>query len=128
VGGYGASALRKGVTLGGIASRWRGLTDPQRAAWTALASDTHSQPCLGQSGRLTGCQLFIKINCPLAAVGMEQVLERPERPTFATNPAGVLTIINNAGTIDLRLAVPRAPAHYVMVLGTAPCSAGISRH
>jgi hypothetical protein len=115
------------VTLGSIASRWRGLTDPQRAAWTALASDTRSQPRLGQSGRLTGCQLFIKINCTLAAAGMEQVVEPPERAIFATNPVGALTMLNNAGVIALKLAVPRAPAHYVMVLGTAPCSAGISR-
>ena len=115
------------VTLGSIASRWRGLTDPQRTAWTALASDTYSQPRLGQSGRLSGCQLFIKINCTLAAAGMEQVVEPPERATFASNPVGALTIINNAGVIALKLAVPRAPAHYVMVLATAPCSAGISR-
>jgi hypothetical protein len=115
------------VTLGSIASRWRGLTDSQRAAWTALASDTRSQPRLGQSGRLNGCQLFIKINCTLAAAGMEQVVEPPERAIFATNPVGALTITNNAGVIALKLAVPRAPAHYVMVLGTSPCSAGISR-
>ena len=115
------------VTLGSIASRWRGLTDAQRGAWTALASGTHSKPRLGQSGRLTGCQLFIKINCTLAAAGMEQVVEPPERAIFATNPVGALTITNNAGVIALKVAVPRAPAHYVMVLGTAPCSAGIAR-
>ena len=115
------------VTLGSIASRWRRLTDPQRAAWSSLASGTHSQPRLGQSGRLTGCQLFIKINCTLAAAGMEQVVEPPERATFAANPVGALTITNKAGVIALKLTVPSAPAHFVMVLGTAPCSAGISR-
>lgn len=115
------------LTLGSIASRWRGLTDPQRTAWTALASDTRSQPRLGQSGRLTGCQLFIKINCTLAAAGMEQVIEPPERPIFAVNPVGALTITNNAGVIALKLAVSSAPAHYVMVFGTSPCSAGIAR-
>jgi len=115
------------VTLGSIASRWRGLTDKQRIAWSALASDTHSQPRLGQSGRLNGCQLFIKINCTLAAAGMEQVVEPPERTAFAVNPVGALTIINDVGVIALKLAVPRAPAHYVMVMATAPCSAGIAR-
>ena len=115
------------ITLGSIASRWRGLTDLQRAAWTALASDTHSRPRLGQSGRLNGCQLFIKINCTLAAAGMNQVVEPPKRAIFTTNPVGALTISNAAGVIALTLALPRAPAHYVMVQGTAPCSAGISR-
>jgi hypothetical protein len=115
------------VTLGSIASRWRVLTDGQRAAWSDRASNTHSRARLGQSGRLTGCQLFIKINCTLAAAGMEQVVEPPDRPAFAENPVGALTITNDAGVIRLLLAVPRAPAHYVMVLGTSPCSAGIAR-
>jgi hypothetical protein len=115
------------VTLGSVASRWRGLTEAQRAAWTAQASDTYSQPRLGQSGRLKGCQLFIKINCTLAAAGMEQVVAPPERPTFADNPVGALTITNKAGVIALKLAVARTPAHYVMVFGTSPCSAGIAR-
>ena len=115
------------VTLGSVASRWRGLTDLQRSAWTAQASNTSSQPRLGQSGRLSGCQLFIKINCTLAAAGMAQVVEPPGRPKFAANPVGALTITNDAGVIALKLAVPRALVHYVMVFGTAPCSAGISR-
>ena len=35
--------------LGGIASRWRGLTDTQRAAWIMAAQQTSSRPRLGQS-------------------------------------------------------------------------------
>jgi hypothetical protein len=113
--------------LGSIASRWRGLTDEQRAAWTAAAKDTQSQPRLGQSGRLTGCQLFIKINCTLTAAGMDQVVEPPDRPKFVANPVGALTITNTGGGIKLKLKVSRTPAQHIMLMGTAPCSAGISR-
>ena len=114
-------------TLGRIAARWRGLTDDQRAAWTTSALKISSQPRLGQSGRFTGCQLFIKINCTLAAAGMDTVFDPPDRPRFSANPVGALTITNTGGDIALELKVSRAPAHYTMLLGTAPCSSGVSR-
>ena len=114
-------------TLGRIASRWRGLTDKQRAAWITKAQQTSSHPRLGQSGRLTGCQLFIKINCTLATAGLDTVVDPPDRPRFSSNPVGALTITNMGGDISLKLQVSRAPAHYTMVLGTAPCSRGVSR-
>ena len=40
---------------------------------------------------------------------------------------GALSITNTDGDIAIQLKVPRAPAHPVMVLATAPCSAGVSR-
>ena len=113
--------------LARFASRWRGLTDEQRAAWITAAQKTTSHPRLGQSGRLTGCQLFIKINCTLAAAGMDMVVYPPDRPRFTANPTGALTITKVGGAIALKLKVSRAPAHYMMVLGTAPCSRGVSR-
>ena len=113
--------------LGQIASRWRGLTDEQRAAWTRAARKTRSHPRFGQSGALTGCQLFIKINCTLVAIGAQQVDWPPELPDFGTNPVGALTITNKAGAIALKLNVSRAPACYILVMGTTPCSADRSR-
>ena len=114
-------------TLARMAARWRTLTDQQRAAWIAKAKDTHSYPRLGQSGPLTGCQLYIKINCTRAAIGLAPVDVPPDPPQFADNPVGPLTITNTDGDIALELSVPRAPACPVLVLATAPCSAGVSR-
>ena len=39
----------------------------------------------------------------------------PDRPQFAVNPVGALTITNSAGDIALKLKVPGAPSNYVMV-------------
>jgi hypothetical protein len=113
--------------LGQIASRWRGLADDLRDAWTTTAKETPSHPRLGQSGHLTGCQLFIKINCTLAAIGAPQVDVPPVRPSFSANPVGALTITRAASGVSMKVKVPRAPVHYVMVMGTAPCSRGMSR-
>jgi hypothetical protein len=113
--------------LGRTAARWRVLTEKQRDTWMASARRVSSQPRLGQSGRLTGCQLFIKINCTLAAAGMDPVVLPPDRPAFAANPVGALTITNTASGITLKLKVSRIPAHHILLWGTAPCSPGMSR-
>jgi hypothetical protein len=118
--------LRVRSTLGRVASRWRALTDAQRAAWTAAARDVASRRRLGQSGPLTGFLLFTKINCALAAIGLQQVVDPPQRPNFNANPVGPLTITNTDGVIDLKLSVPGTPAQQIVVLGYPPCSAGVS--
>lgn len=113
--------------LGQIASRWRTLTDQQRAAWITAAGKVSSHPRLGQSGRLTGCQFLIKINCTLAAIGEDPVDLPPERPSFGSNPVGALTITRNAGAVTLKLKVSRSPSTCIMLMGTAPCSPGMTR-
>jgi hypothetical protein len=118
--------LRSRATLGHIAPRWRGLTDEQRAAWTAGGRKIRSRPRLGQCGPLTGCQFFTMINCNLASIGLDRVVLPPERARFGTNPVDELVITNTGGDIDLKLAVRGTPVPYTIVLGTAPCSAGIS--
>jgi hypothetical protein len=113
--------------LGRFAARWRKLTDEQRAAWIVVAQQTGSYPTLGQSGSLTGCQLYVKINCTLDAMGQAPANFPPERPQFSANPVGALIITGTGDAVALKLMVPRAPVHYIMVWGTAPCSQGISR-
>jgi hypothetical protein len=42
-----------------VAKRWRALTQEQRNAWIAAAEAQKSKSRLGQSGPLTGSQLFV---------------------------------------------------------------------
>ena len=110
--------------LARVSARWRVLTEEQRGAWMLAAQDAHSRPRLGKSARLTGCQLFIKINCARAAIGLDQFNDPPEVPEFGLNPVGELTISNTRGTIAPKLGVPSTPAEHTVVYGAAPCSAG----
>ena len=59
--------------FGAVSRRWRTLTEEQRLAWIAAAASILSKPRLGQSGPLTGCQLFVKANVYLAYRGQPQV-------------------------------------------------------
>jgi hypothetical protein len=113
-------------TLAHISAQWRQLADDQLAAWITTAGKTRSRPRLGQSGPLTGCQLFIKINWTLASLGLDLVTVPPRLPAFPRNPVGALSITNTRGVITLKLSVPSLPAQYIRVLGTAPCSRGVS--
>src|ERR1017187_8479264 len=65
--------------LSKVTARWRTLTEDQRNAWRTAAKTKNTVPRLGQSGPLTGSQLFAKINCSLATLGGNQVVRSEER-------------------------------------------------
>jgi hypothetical protein len=112
--------------FGRVRFLWRTLTDQQRETWMTPAEDVNSQPILGQSGSLPGYLLFMKINSTLAYLGLPPVLTPPERPTFGANPVRELVITNADSVIDLKLSVPTAPSTDILVLGTRPCSPGVT--
>ncbi|MCX6928634.1 MAG: hypothetical protein NT154_36295 [Verrucomicrobia bacterium] len=116
--------MRVRSQFGRVSARWRVLTEPQRAAWIAFASEFSSRGRLGKSGPLTGCQLFVKINTNLAFVGMDQVSDPPDYPGFGANPVGDLSITNSRRVIALKLSVLTAPSQQILVWGTLPGSAG----
>lgn len=109
-----------------IAARWRTLTDLQRAAWNAAASERHTNSHLGRSGRLLGYNLFVSINCNLADIGQSLVVDPPDHPQFSDNPVAELIITNTGGIIPIQLSVPSAPVAATLVFATRPGSAGAS--
>jgi hypothetical protein len=118
--------VRVRSALGRFSGLWNKLTDEQRRLWNARANEERSHPRLGKNGRLTGQQLFVKINCILASVGKPMVTTPPDRPRFPDNPVGELSITNSNGVIALELSVSRTPAADIIVRGAAPCSQGVS--
>ncbi len=118
--------VRVRSAFGRVVTRWRTLTESQRAGWALRAEGVHSRPRLGQSGRLTGYLLFIKINSTLVYQGQPLVIVPPERPTFEANPAGDVVATNSGGVLELKVSVPSAPVAPVIVLATGPRSAGVS--
>jgi hypothetical protein len=64
------------------ARRFDALTDAQQDAWNVAAAGYQSSPRLGQSGPLTGLQLFIRVNCKLGLPGQDQVDAPPAAPQF----------------------------------------------
>lgn len=118
--------LRVRNFLGNVASKWSTLTQEQRDAWTNEAKQHQSKARLGQSGPLTGFQLYAKINCALLIVGGDEVTVPPAAPSFGLLPVSGLTITNAAGVITLKLTTTGTPADGTMLRGAPPCSQGRS--
>ena len=117
---------RRRAFMGSMPGFWRGFTDDQRTAWQIAARKIRSRKRLGRSGKLSGYNFCNKINCVLAAVGLPRVTVPPPKPKFPLNPVGALIVTNIRDDIKLLLSVPTPPAQYTLVLGSPPCSAGIS--
>jgi len=111
--------------LRSVASKWSStLTQAQRDAWTAEAVQHQSKGRMGQSGPLTGFQLYAKINCSLLIIGGDVVSAPPAAPVFDPLPVSGLTITNAAGVITLKLTTTSAPPDGSMLWGAKPCSQG----
>ncbi len=111
--------------LSRIAAKWRTLTETQRAEWMAAATAVKSTSRLGQSGALSGFQLFTKINCTLAQFGQTSVTTPPLRPEFPDLAPQGLAITNTGGVVALKLTCPTDPGDNTIVRGSKPVSQGI---
>jgi hypothetical protein len=114
------------ASFGRIRAMWRTLTERQRATWAINPQDIRSRPRMGQSGTLPPYLVFVKVNTIRASQGLAPVLTRPESYKFDANPVGDLVATKTGGVVDLKLSVPTTPATDILVLGAAPCSAGVS--
>ena len=79
------------------ARRFDALTDAQQDAWNVAAAGFRSNPSLGQSGPLTGLQLFVRVNCKLGLLGQDQVDAPPLAPQFPALAPQSLVITNTGG-------------------------------
>ena len=110
--------------LGRFSGMWRELTQEQRTAWRLRADETDRLVRQGRHYRLTGQQLFNKINSVLALCEHEPLTTPPPRPQFGPNPVGALTISRDADSLALKLNVSGTPAEDIMVFASPPQSAG----
>jgi hypothetical protein len=103
------------------------LTDVQQEAWIATAAQIQSKPTLGQSGPLTGLQLFTKVNCALLAIGSDPVSTPPAKPLLEPLPIDALDITNTSGTIAIKLHTASSPPDGTMLRACAPQKSGCRR-
>ncbi len=109
------------------ARQFDALTDAQQDAWNVGAMAFKSSPTLGQSGRLTGLQLFVKVNCKLGLLGLDPVVAPPAAPVFPAIAPQDLVITNTAGVIAVTLSCPSAPGDATVLRASPPQNSGIRR-
>jgi hypothetical protein len=107
------------------ARRFDALTDVQQNAWNVAAAGFHSTPSLGQSGPLTGLQLFVRVNCKLGLLGQDAVDVPPVAPQFpALAPQG-LVITNTGGAVAVKLTCPTNPGENTVLRASSPQNSAI---
>jgi hypothetical protein len=100
------------------------LTDAEQEAWIATAAQVQSRATLGQSGPLTGQQLFTKVNCALLAIGSAPVTVPPAKPLLSPLPIDALAITNTAGVIAIKLHTTDSPPDGTMLRACPPQKSG----
>ncbi len=101
------------------------LTDVQQNAWNVAAANYRSTPTLGQSGPLTGLQLFVRINSKLGLLGQDPVDAPPVAPEFpALAPQG-LVITNTTGVIAVKLTCPTDPGQSTVLRASPPQNSAV---
>ena len=96
------------------------LTTAQQDAWNTAAAKHHTKPSLGQSGPLTGLQLFVKINTTLAMLGSDAVLVPPPYPVFPAVAPQNVVITNLLGVIKITMTCPTSPGENTVLSAFAP--------
>ena len=107
------------------ARRFDALTDAQQEAWNVAAAGYQSSPRLGQSGPLTGLQLFIRINCKLGLLGQEPVVAPPVAPQFPDLAPQNLVITNTVGVVAVKLTCPTSPGGNTVLRASPPQNSAV---
>lgn len=77
-----ASQMAARSRMSSMSASWRGLTDPERAAWNAFAQSFTVVNSLGATINLTGAQTYCKINCVNLLNGDAIATTPPALPSF----------------------------------------------
>ena len=105
--------------------RFDALTDAQQDAWIVAAAGYQSTHSLGQSGPLTGLQLFVRINCKLGLLGQNPVDVPPVSPQFPNLAPQNLVITNTAGVVAVKLTCPTAPGENTLLRASPPQNSAV---
>ena len=103
------------------------LTTAQQDAWNVAAAKHHTKPSLGQSGPLTGLQLFVKINTNLTFLGQESVIVPPPVPAFDAVAPQSLQIVLVLGVPKITLTCPTSVGENTVISACAPVNSGVRR-
>jgi hypothetical protein len=113
------------ASLSDQSASWRGLTDPQRAAWNAFAQSFTVTNSLGTTINLTGAQCFVKVNTTNVKNGDAAVTAPPALPSFLTNTCTGLVATAGTPTLEISGTAPAMGTKF-MVYASPQLSAGVS--
>jgi hypothetical protein len=109
------------------AANYDNLTETQQNAWIAAAALEQTKPSLGQSGPMTGLQLYVRINANLTMIGEPTVSDPPAKPVFDPNVVQSLELTNVTNVIAIKLVCAGSSDAFNIVRACAPQNSGARR-
>ena len=110
-----------------IAQLWRTISDTARAGWESLASEVSRTNIFGDNVKLTGFNLFVRLNRELNNIGVANISNAPAIPTVPGVTSLTLTAKVAAGLVSLAYLPTPVPAGTALVVAFTPqVSGGIS--
>ena len=111
--------------LSQISRLYRKLTSSQMAGWSALASRLKGTSILGDETSLTAHNAFVRINCNLALVGADILMDAPIESTVM--PSVTFQDFWITPQVILFAGLEQQPSNYVLVFKmTSAVSKGVS--
>lgn len=111
--------------LGGMSQAWKGLTEAQRLAWNALASETAKTNIFGDQYFPTGKNLFTGLNANKLLIGGAQMNDAPVLAEIPTIVGASVSVDVALSELDLSIYSSSAPEDEELVIeATRPMSAG----
>lgn len=115
------------TAFAGASQAWRGLTDAQRAGWTALGKQMTHTDSLGQASTLTGSQAYVALNGTQGAAA--PLSDAPSQPETVTPLPGITLAASRTGSATGAFSLAVQSAAYtgkVQVYASPAVSAGRS--
>ena len=130
--GYGGSvrtsdqAKVKGV-FKRLTTMWRGLTNEQILAWNKLALSQEARSVLGTKGKISGANLFTRLNYWIVACGGSAVTAPPTLVGVETPGACTIVCTGSAFTFKLDVVPADVTNLRLVIEATEGQSNGVSR-
>lgn len=109
-----------------VIAGWQGLTQTQRAMWIKSAIDWSRKNVFGDGAKLTGFNLYVKLNMNRQKVGLSNFTVPPIHTTPSLVRPVALSIIAFGPVMNLSVDTAPTNGNELIIYATPPLSAGIN--
>ena len=125
------SGSAKGVTAKGVFKRlttmWKSLTPAQILAWNKLALSQEGRSVLGSKAKISGANLFIRLNYWIVACGGQPSVTPPELVGVENPSSATIVCQGETFTFKLDQALADNGGIYLVIEATEGQSNGVTR-
>ncbi|MBR4978347.1 MAG: hypothetical protein IKY95_05255, partial [Bacteroidales bacterium] len=110
-----------------LSQSWKNLTNAQILAWNALAQTQAGKSVLGTSAKISGANLYSRLNYWIVACGGEALANPPALQGVEAPTEAVVTLTPTKFTFELESEPDDVVNLKLIVMASAPQSNGVTR-